>query len=132
MSPSWIIAATALLAATIFCSYLGDDDIVYQYLYRKPTSNEGLRRIRWVLLKTFASIYGGFVVAAVILWLLLQCCSLRLAGYAFDLVVFACIALMAVLIGVIQNVIRRMRGRPTRPLIDRVVWQRSSGPLKGQ
>jgi hypothetical protein len=130
MSQNWVITFVILLAATVYCSYVGDDDVVYQYLHRQPTPDEGLRRIRWVLLRTFTSISGGAVLAALVLQLLIGCCSIRFSGYPLDLLLFACIAVVSVLIGILSNGIRRVRGRPTRPLIDKVVWQRSSGPLK--
>jgi len=131
MSPSWTITAVCLLMLTVYCSYIGDDDVVYDYLYRRPTPNEGLRRIRWVLLRTFASMYGGFVLAGTILKFLIQFCSIRVVGQDTKvLLAFACIALANILIGILSNGMRRLRGRPTRPLIDPIVWRRSRGPLK--
>jgi hypothetical protein len=129
---NWTIAFVCLLALTVFCSYIGDDDVVYKYLERKPTPKEGLRRIRWVLLRTFTSIYGGLVLAAVVQKLLMQCCSIVLSKDPAVLTLFACMALVGLSIGVLQNGMRRLRGRPTRPLIDPVVWRRSSGPLRGK
>ncbi len=63
----WIILFVALLALTAFCSYIGDDDIVYQFLDRKPTPREGLVRVRWVMLKAITSAYGGGVLAITLL-----------------------------------------------------------------
>jgi hypothetical protein len=125
MSHSWIATFVCLLIATGYCSYIGDDDVVYQYLYRKPTPNEGLRRIRWVLLKTFTSVYGGFIVAAAVRQVLTLCCSITLSRDPTLLVAYACMLLVALLIGILQNGVRLLRGRPTRPLIDPIVWQRS-------
>jgi hypothetical protein len=55
-----LIFIAALFVLTGYRSYRGDDDVVYD-LYRGPTPHEGIVRIRWVLLKTFTSIYGSFV-----------------------------------------------------------------------
>lgn len=127
---SWIILFVLFLGVTAFCSYIGDDDVVYRYLDRKPTSREGIVRIRWVILKTLAAIYGGGVLEAVIGKLLIACCSIVLLGNPAALTVLVCIALVGLLIGVLQNGIRRLRGRPTRPLIDPVVWRRNfRGPI---
>jgi len=132
MSESGTITAVCLLMLTAYYSYIGDDDVVYEYLYRRPTPNEGLRRIRWVLLRTFTSIYAGVILAAVVRNLLIRCCSINFVGHdQAVLLAFACIALVSVLIGILSNGIRRLRGRQTRPLIDPVVWRRSKGPLAG-
>lgn len=131
MSESWTITAVCLLLLTVCSSYIGDDDVVYEYLYRKPTPKEGVRRIRWVLLRTFASIYAGSILAAGILRLLRECCSVRLGHDPSILFMFACIAVAGLAIGVLSNAMRYLRGRPTRPLIDPVVWRRSrGGPLE--
>jgi hypothetical protein len=52
-----------LLAVTVFCSFKGDDDVVYHFFDRKPTGREALIRIRWVVLKTITSVYGGALLA---------------------------------------------------------------------
>jgi hypothetical protein len=64
---SWAILFVCLLSLTAFCSYIGDDDVVYEFLHRKPTPREAIIRVRWVLLKAVTSIYGGCVLAAAIL-----------------------------------------------------------------
>jgi hypothetical protein len=92
MSQSWIITSVVLLIGTAYCSYIGDDDVVYQYLYRRPTPKEGLRRIRWVLLKMFTSIYVGFLLASGIQKILFECCSIRVTERRpIELIAFACI-----------------------------------------
>lgn len=128
---SWIAVFACLFSLTVYFSYIGDDDVVYQYLRRKPTPKEGVRRTRWVLLKAFTSIYGGLVLAAAVQKLLLQCCSIALRGNPSALTAFACMILVGLLIGVLQNGIRRLRNRPTRPLLDPIVWRRSFGKLEG-
>jgi len=125
-----IVFVACLLVVTGYCSYIGDDDVVYQYLDRKPTPQEGVRRIRWALLKATASIYGGALLAAAVLVMLRACCAIVLAGDPAVLISFACMGVVCLLIGVVQNGIRILRGRPTRPLIDRVVWQRSFGKIE--
>ena len=77
---SSIVVFVCLLVVTGYCNYIGDDDVVYQYLDRKPAPDEGLRRTRWVLLKASASIYGGFVLAAAVRELLRLCCTIAVAG----------------------------------------------------
>lgn len=129
---NWIIVFSCLLILTAYCSYVGDDDVIYQFLHRKPTPQEGLRRIRWVLLKAFASIYGGLVTVSAIQALLKQCCSVTFVGNPAVLTGFACMAIVSLAIGLLQNGIRRLRGRPRRPVFDPVVWQRSRGPLGGK
>jgi hypothetical protein len=119
MSYFWAAVFVCLLIATGYCSYIGDDDVIYQFLYRNPTPDEALRRTRWVLLKVTTSVYGGAVVAAAVRELLKPAVLVKLA----------CMALVFLLIGALQNGIRILRGRPIRPLLDRVIWQRSVGRL---
>jgi hypothetical protein len=64
---TWTTLFVLLLALTAFCSYIGDDDVVYQFLCRKPTPREALVRVRWVLLKTITSLYGGGALALAII-----------------------------------------------------------------
>lgn len=128
---SWIIVFACLLGLTAFCSYIGDDDVIYLYLYRKPSPREGIVRVRWVLLKTFTSLYGGLASAPAVIRILEDCCSISLSKDSIALIAFGFMALASLLIGILQNGIRWLRGRPRRPIIDRVVWQRSAaGPLE--
>ncbi len=129
---SGIVSFVCLLGLTAFCSYIGDDDVVYELFDRKPTPREAIIRVRWVLLKAATSIFGGVVLATAILELL----------KAFDLVLpsvneavlFAvmCMAIVSLLIGGLQNQIRRLRGRPPRPLIDRKIWKKNIGQWRGK
>lgn len=127
MSQSWVILSIFFLGLTAFCSYIGDDDVVYQFMDRKPTPREAVVRIRWVLLKMATSIYGGFVLAAAVKKSLVGCCSVHLSENPVLLIVFVCMGVVSLLISLLQNQIRRLRGRPTRPLIDRAVWRRNLG-----
>jgi hypothetical protein len=47
---SWIVSFVCLLGLTTFCSYIGDDDVVYEFFDRKPTPREAIIRVRWVYL----------------------------------------------------------------------------------
>jgi 4-hydroxybenzoate polyprenyltransferase len=122
---SWIILFVCLLALTAFCSYIGDDDVVYQFVDRKPTPREGLIRIRWVLLKTFTSLYGGVVLATALTSVLGNFFPISLSKNQAALVALACVVIAGLLIGVLQNQIRRLRGRPTRPLVDLSILKRN-------
>ena len=128
MPANWTIPAVCILLLTICSSYIGDDDVVYDYLYRKPTPHEGLRRIRWVLLRTLTSIYAGALLSRAGLNILIWCCSIHVTGHdPALLLMLACIVVVSILIGILSNGMRRLLGRPTRPLIDPIVWRRSSG-----
>lgn len=124
-----IILFVGLLGLTAFCSYIGDDDIIYQFLYRKPTPREGLVRVRWVFLKALTSIYGGGVLAVGVAKLLAVCCSVSFSKSLIVPAILACVGLVFLAIGILQNGVRRLRGRPIRPVIDPVIWRRRSGPL---
>ena len=52
------VLAGVLSVLTLISSWAGDDDTVYAFLNRKPTSSEAIARIRFVLLKFFASLYA--------------------------------------------------------------------------
>ena len=132
MSQKLLVLSAFFLGLTAFCSYIGDDDVVYRFLDRKPTPHEAIIRIRWVMLKAVASIYGGFLLGSIVKKFLLGWCSIGLSKDPAVLIAFACVALVSLLIGVMQNGIRRVRGRPRRPLIDAVVWQRSLGSWGGR
>jgi hypothetical protein len=132
MSQKLFVLSAFFLGLTALCSYIGDDDVVYRFLDRKPTPHEAIIRIRWVMLKAVASIYGGFLLGSIVKKSLLGCCSIGLSENPAVLIAFACVALVSLLIGVMQNGIRRLRGRAARPLIDAVVWRRSLGPWGGR
>jgi hypothetical protein len=107
-----------LLALTAFCSYLGDDDVVYNFLDRKPTPREGFIRVRWVLLKAITSICGGAVLAVGGMELIRLFCPLNLSKNEDVLLRALGMGVVSLLIGVLQNEIRRLRGRPRRPVFD--------------
>jgi hypothetical protein len=123
----WIMVFVGLFSLTALCSYIGDDDVIYRFLDRKPTPHEAIVRIRWVILKAVTSIYGGGVLAPFIILCLVSCCAIIPSKNQVVLLTVVCAGLVSLMISVLQNQIRRVRGRPTRPLIDRAVWQRSLG-----
>jgi len=110
-----------LLGVTAFCSYIGDDDVVYHLLDRTPTPRESLIRVRWVMLKGIASICGGSVLAVSAVESIRIVYPLNMSGNQAVLLALLCTGLVSLLIGVLQNEIRRLRGRPSRPLIDLVI-----------
>jgi hypothetical protein len=131
MSQKLLLISLFLLGLTAFCSYIGDDDVVYDIQNRKPTPREAIIRIRWVMLKIVTCIYGGFFLASAVTTLLLGCCSLSLSKNPSILIAYACMAPVALLIGILQNGIRRLRGRPTRPLVDWSILQRNLEQWRG-
>ena len=131
MSPKLTLLGIFFLTLTICCSYIGDDDVVYQVIGRKPTPREGLIRIRWVLLKTFTSIYVGFAIAYSLKRFLVHGYSIELSKNSSVTIAFSCVALAALLIEALQNVIRRLTGRLARPLNDWSVFRRNLGISEG-
>jgi hypothetical protein len=114
-----IVLFICFLVLTAFCSYIGDDDVVYQFLERKPTPREGLIRIRWVLLKTFTSLFGGMLLAFVLGKIILEKrYSVHLSPNQAVLLALACVCVAGLMIGVLENEIRRLCGRQRRPLVD--------------
>jgi hypothetical protein len=129
----WILWFVILLAVTAYCSYIGDDDVVYKFLDRKPTPREGMIRIRWVLLKTFTSIYGGALLSVAIgIYGLRNLWSIHLSKNQAVLLALVCIAPANLMIGVLQNEIRRLTSRPKRPLIDGTVWKHNLRQWRGK
>src|SRR5579862_6851151 len=57
---------------TVVFSWVGDDEIAYKILERKPTSKEGMARIRFVLVKMFAAVLGGGILAVFLGQVILQ------------------------------------------------------------
>ncbi len=121
-----IILFACMLFLTVYRSYLGDDDVVYKFMDRKPTPQESIIRIRWVLLKAFAAISGGVVLASAII-VSLRSQSIHLSESQLDLLFFASMGVVVCLIGFIQNGIRLLTGRRQRPIIDVEIWRRNFG-----
>lgn len=113
-------------------SYIGDDDVVYEFFDGKPTPREAIIRVRWVLLKAATSICGGALLATIILKLLKTFHLYHPSDSEVVLLAVMCMAIVSLLIGVLQNQIRRLRGRPLRPLIDRKIWKKNIGQWRGK
>jgi LytS/YehU family sensor histidine kinase len=104
---------------TILSSYVGDDDVVYKLIDRKPTGKEAIARIRFVMVKVIASIFGGAVLAAFIgLVVIRRLFSFSLSGNQGVLLAVFCIAITALSIGEAQNIVRLIQGRQYRPITD--------------
>jgi hypothetical protein len=109
---------------TILSSIAGDDDVVYKFFDRKPTGKEAIARIRFVLAKAFASIYGGGLMGfAVGQFILKKIFLLTISKDQAVVLIVACIALTALLIGVVQNLIRHIQDRKQRPIFDLALLQ---------
>ena len=119
--------------ARLDCSYIGDDDVVYKFLDRKPTPREGVIRIRWVMLKAITSIYGGGLLGlAVGRNVLRDLLSITFSKNGAVLLIVMCIGLTSLIIGMLQNEMRRISGRPKRPLIDGVIWAHNFRQWRGK
>jgi hypothetical protein len=104
---------------TLLSSWVGDDDVAYNCLDRKPTGKEGIARIRYVLVKFYASMSGGALLTIAFVKEVLE----RILFIKVSLIEAFCIspafiAIVALLIGVLQNGIRLYQGRQTRPVFD--------------
>ena len=121
-----------MLALTAFRSYKGDDDIVYDYFDRKPTGREALIRIRWVILKTVTSLYGGAVLAMAVAFPLIVWFKIRPSNNAAVLLVVACVGVVSLAIGLLQNWIRGLCGRPWRPLVDVAIFKKNAKQWKSR
>jgi hypothetical protein len=129
---SWIIGFICLLALTAYCSWIGDDDIVYQCFDRKATPREGLIRIRWVILKTLTSVQGGTLLAVATVMVARTMSQAKPSQDEFVLLFVACTAVVSLLVGVHENEIRRLSGRQRRPLIDLAIWRKNLGQWLGK
>ena len=127
-----IVLFPILLALTIFLSFKGDDDVVYQCFDRKPTGREALIRIRWVLLKAVTSIYGGVVLAAVLGLALIRHFQITFSKHEAVLFWLGCVCVVSVAIGVLQNGIRRLCGRPSRPPLDMAILRKNARQWLGK
>jgi len=118
-----ILSFVFFAALTVWCSYIGDDDIVYKFLDRKPTPQEGVIRIRFVILKTITSVYAGSLMS---IWFVQYIKSIYLINLSKNqavLLVLIFIAMSSLFIGIIQNGMRYLQCRPRRALIDTIIWR---------
>ena len=124
-----VISQTALVflisfGLTLISSYLGDDDVVYKFFNRKPTGKEAIVRICFVMVKYFASISGGCLISAFVgLVILKRIFFLNMTKDHAVLLTLFFIIVAYLLIGVIQNVIRRMQGRQPRSIFDWAIYK---------
>jgi hypothetical protein len=131
MSPKLTLVSIVLLTLTTYCSYIGDDDIVYKFADRKPTPREAIIRLRWVMLKAVTSIYVGCAATYSLKAFLAHQYSLVFSHDSSVLTGFCLMALASLLIGALQNIVRRLTARPTRPIIDLGIFRRNLGITDG-
>jgi hypothetical protein len=119
-----VMPCLIFFSLTVYCSYIGDDDVVYRYMGRKPTPEEAICRIRFVLAKAVASIYMGSAIAILLgLEIIKETLGFSISENQSVYLIVVCICIANLLIGVIQNWIRRSQGRQQRPLIDVALWK---------
>jgi hypothetical protein len=108
------IMAIISFTVTLYLSWRGDDDAVYQLQGRKPTQQQAAAHGRFVISKTLTTVSCG--CSAAILINNLFGLSLSENGKLF--IISVCIVFIYLAIGEAQNAIRRVRGRPEHPIID--------------
>jgi hypothetical protein len=119
-----IIYSSLTLALTLVFSWIGDDDVVYAIMNRKPTPNEAIARIRYVFAKFFASLYcGGLIALFLVQDVFRGMLSLNVSKLQIVFIVWLCICLFSLFIGVLQNCIRLLQGRKQRPIFDVEIWR---------
>jgi hypothetical protein len=107
---------------TLLSISAGDGEAVYKFLDRKPTGNEAIARIRFVMVRLIASISGGCLMALIIgRDMLRDDFSLAISKDQRTLLAVLCIGVTHILIEVVHNIIRHMQGRRTRPIFDPVI-----------
>lgn len=131
MSTQGVTVFVVLLALTLFCSYKGDDDVVYQFFDRKPTGREALIRIRWVMLKLTTALYGAALLAVGLDLALIRQFHIVLSKDEAGLLGIVCAAVIGLVIGVLQNGIRRLCGRPSRPPLDVAIFKKNFRQWRG-
>ena len=108
---------------TMYSSWIGDDDVVYACMHRKPTNHEGLRRMRYVLVKGFASMScGGYFASVFGEYILKPTVMPQISHDQAVLIILIFMGITGLLIGVIQNVIRQYQGRQLRPPFDKELF----------
>ncbi len=114
-----IIFVTSLILTLIF-SWKGDDDVAYLFFAKKPTGTEAIRRIRFVLSKSLASVTGGALTSVILVKYIITKVfnNIIMSNNKILLLIILSIFIFSALIGLIQNVIRLVRGRSTRPIVD--------------
>ena len=119
----------------------GFDDILAQVEGRKPTGQEGIRRIGYVLVRACAAASGGYLLAGkMLIFIRTQPYTpkfLALFGVVRDdprsilhfslLVLIFSSFLSLLLLRLAQNTVRKFQGRNPRPWIDWTPFRRTFG-----
>jgi hypothetical protein len=117
-----IVIFVILFLLNIFFIINHDDDVVDAFRDRKPTPQEGIRRVRCVLTAFFASILGGSLLAVFVFRHIIYTFHLIDVGSVTndtkDAIFLLCIALFMIFMKLFQNLLRTLQGRPARPIID--------------
>jgi len=117
-----LISFLIFFALTLISSSVGDDDVAYKFFDRKPTGKEALARIRFVIAKVLASLYGGGLMAFFIAQTLARNDLLSsISKNQSILLMMLCIVAVALLIGIVQNFLRLIQGRQQRPIFDQAI-----------
>jgi hypothetical protein len=117
--------------AFLYFIFRGDDEIAAKLLTRKPTPEEGFRRVRYVLSGFFASIFGGALLAVystrfiLIPFHVLPISTMSKNGR--QLYVVACIVLALLLIRLLQNVLRIAARKQPLPFVDTQTLRKNLG-----
>ena len=114
-----LIIFTLSLFVTLLLSAKGADDIGYSIWRRKSTPEEGFLCVRFALVKSFASINGGLLLASpLVAFVMPVVFRITLTQDAALAVAVTCMIVVGVMIGEFQNLVRRSQGRTRRPSID--------------
>jgi hypothetical protein len=107
------------LVLTLIFVGLGDDDVAYKCMKRKPIGNEVAARLRFVAAKMAASGWGGaLMVRFGGLYILERFPSQFLRE---NILVFwiPCFVVVYSLVGALQNIVRFFQGRKPLPLFEK-------------
>ena len=100
----------------------GDDDISDRLRARKPTPDEAIRRITYVLSMLFTAIFGGsvsailFKIYIILPYYPIQARTMTQNQNSYLIVIF--LVVFFILQRGLQNLIRNLQGRKPRPLVD--------------
>ena len=120
----YILWFVALLACTLYSCYIGDDDVVHRFMGRKPTPQEALSRIRFVIFQAFATFFAGIVATlSFIYYVIFGFLEISISGWQPSIMVlFFMLPSYALIVGA-QNLVRLGQGRQARPLFDKVIFR---------
>lgn len=106
---------------TFLFSLKGYDDVVYDFMNRKPTGQEGIKRIVFGSAKIMTALTGGELFLITLFPLLRRYEAAHNVQISQNQIVLASLVSMCLVwgaIGIFQNTIRLLQGRTTRPLYD--------------